>query len=134
MIVYISMLWYIFICSHANIFTYLLKMRCDIKKITNPVGNQAGLSLVELLAVIVILGIIAAIAVPSVSKVIDNSRAKSDIAEALNIISASKTAQLNGDEDLAENGYTVKELVEAGYISIEANDFIFVTYDETEKQ
>ena len=38
--------------------------------------NEKGLTLVELLAVIVILGIIAAIAVPSIGNIIDNSRDK----------------------------------------------------------
>ena len=36
--------------------------------------NEKGLTLVELLAVIVILGVIAAIAVPSIGNIIENSR------------------------------------------------------------
>ncbi len=36
-------------------------------------NNEKGLTLVELLAVIVILGIIAAIAVPSIGGIIENS-------------------------------------------------------------
>ena len=36
--------------------------------------NEKGFTLVELLAVIVILGIIAAIAVPSIGNIIQNSR------------------------------------------------------------
>ena len=39
-------------------------------------NNEKGLTLVELLAVIVILGIIAAIAVPSIGGIIQNSREK----------------------------------------------------------
>ncbi|WP_301108361.1 type II secretion system protein [Sporosarcina sp.] len=50
--------------------------------------NEKGLTLVELLAVIVILGIIAAIAVPAIGNIIDNSRIKATHADALNIISA----------------------------------------------
>jgi type IV pilus assembly protein PilA len=42
------------------------------------VKNQKGLTLVELLAVIVILGVIAAIAVPAISNTIANSRANAD--------------------------------------------------------
>ena len=41
--------------------------------------NQKGLTLVELLAVIVILGVIAAIAVPSIGGIIANSKANSDV-------------------------------------------------------
>ncbi|HJF32815.1 MAG TPA: type II secretion system GspH family protein [Sporosarcina psychrophila] len=51
-------------------------------------NNEKGLTLVELLAVIVILGIIAAIAVPSIGGIIDNSRVKAIKADAQNILSA----------------------------------------------
>ncbi|WP_153721339.1 prepilin-type N-terminal cleavage/methylation domain-containing protein [Sporosarcina cascadiensis] len=50
--------------------------------------NEKGLTLVELLAVIVILGIIAAIAIPAIGNIIDNSRVKAAKADAQNIISA----------------------------------------------
>jgi type IV pilus assembly protein PilA len=52
--------------------------------------NERGLTLVELLAVIVILGIIAAIAVPSVSTLINKSNNKAKVAEAVEIIDAAK--------------------------------------------
>ncbi len=38
------------------------------------IRNEKGLTLIELLAVIVILGIIAAIAIPSIGAIIDNSK------------------------------------------------------------
>lgn len=41
--------------------------------------NSKGLTLVELLAVVVILGIVAAIAVPAIGKTISNSKVKADI-------------------------------------------------------
>ncbi len=41
--------------------------------------NQKGLTLVELLAVIVILGVIAAIAVPAIGGVISNSKTNADV-------------------------------------------------------
>ena len=52
------------------------------------IKNEKGLSLVELLAVIVILGIIAAIAVPSIGNIIANSEAKAEIADATQILNA----------------------------------------------
>ena len=52
--------------------------------------NEKGLTLIELLAVIVILGIIAAIAIPMIGNVVEDSREKAEVNEALNIISAAK--------------------------------------------
>lgn len=54
--------------------------------------NEKGLTLIELLAVIVILGIIAAIAIPMIGNVVEDSREKAAVNEALNIISAAKQA------------------------------------------
>ncbi|MFC4320957.1 type II secretion system protein [Litchfieldia salsa] len=52
--------------------------------------NQKGLTLIELLAVIVILGIIAAIAVPAIGNIIANSERKADLTEASQIIGSAK--------------------------------------------
>jgi type IV pilus assembly protein PilA len=64
-----------------------------MKKIIKRLKDQRGLTLIELLAVVVILGIIAAIAVPSVGKIIDNTKQDAKVAEALQIINAAKIAQ-----------------------------------------
>ena len=45
-----------------------------MKKVRRLFKNQKGFTLVELLAVIVILGIIAAIAIPSIGGIIDKSK------------------------------------------------------------
>ncbi|MDV2581859.1 type II secretion system protein [Alkalibacillus haloalkaliphilus] len=76
--------------------------------------NQKGITLVELLAVIVILGIIALIAVPAIASVIDDSRYDSAKATAINIIEAAELYSVTndlGDGDtvtaatLASDGY-----------------------------
>ena len=54
--------------------------------------NQKGLTLVELLAVIVILGIIAAIAVPAIGNIIENSRKDAQIANAEAMYDAARLA------------------------------------------
>ncbi|AGT32963.1 hypothetical protein M493_13610 [Geobacillus genomosp. 3] len=54
------------------------------------VKNERGLTLIELLAVIVILGIVAAIAIPSIGGIINKSKNDAKIAEGIQIINAAK--------------------------------------------
>lgn len=60
------------------------------KQMKKILKNQKGLTLIELLAVIVILGIIAAIAVPSIGGIINKTENDAKVAEGLQIISAAK--------------------------------------------
>ena len=83
------------------------------------VKNEKGLTLVELLAVIVILAIVAAIAVPAIGNIIQNSRDKAVLTEALNIISGAKIAKMDGkcdggegDQDQACDNETLTDYVE----------------------
>ncbi|TCS79047.1 type II secretion system protein [Tepidibacillus fermentans] len=72
-------------------------------------SNQRGVTLIELLAVIVILGIIAAVAVPAVLSNIDDSKSKSDAANLQIINDAIERYQvINGSYPA---GSTVGEIV-----------------------
>lgn len=64
------------------------------KALKKKLKDQRGLTLIELLAVIVILGIIAAIAIPSIGNVIQDSREKAIKAEALQILDAARLYSL----------------------------------------
>ncbi|WLR50086.1 type II secretion system protein [Bacillus tianshenii] len=79
--------------------------------------NQKGLTLIELLAVIVILGIIAAIAVPSIGNIIENSKKDAHIANAEQMVSAARLAKAaNVDGDIATNTYSMEHLVSEGFL------------------
>lgn len=91
-----------------------------IKRVKALINNQKGLTLVELLAVIVILGIIAAIAVPSIGNIIDNSKKDAHIANAQQLISSAKLAVAANDSIVVFTSgsatVTPISLQEAGYL------------------
>jgi type IV pilus assembly protein PilA len=60
------------------------------KSIKKRLKDQRGLTLVELLAVVVILGIIAGIAVPNIGKIISNTEEDAKVSEGIQIIQAAK--------------------------------------------
>lgn len=82
------------------------------------IKNEKGLSLVELLAVIVILGIVAAIAVPAIGNIIENSRYNAAKSDAINVLNA---ANLYFTDINASNGakVAVSKLKSDGYLESE---------------
>ncbi|MEK3934057.1 type II secretion system protein [Sporosarcina sp. FSL W7-1349] len=75
--------------------------------------NEKGLTLVELLAVIVILGIIAAIAVPSIGNIIENTKYNAVKSDAVNALNA---ANMYFAEEPTASKVTVEKLVTDGYL------------------
>lgn len=71
-----------------------------LKKIGKRLKDQRGLTLVELLAVILILGIIAAIAVPSIGSIVAKSKYDAAKADAIQVINSAKLyVAANGTPD-----------------------------------
>lgn len=64
--------------------------------------DERGLTLVELLAVIVILGIVGVIAFVAIGNVIENSRKDAQIANAQQVISAAKLYEASNTEITSE--------------------------------
>ncbi|RFU71574.1 type II secretion system protein [Peribacillus saganii] len=91
-----------------------------LKRVRGIFKNQKGLTLVELLAVIVILGIIAAIAVPSIGGIIKNSKTDAHIANAQQMVSAARMASAGGLPTENVNGtnvgYHLDDLIAKGYL------------------
>lgn len=82
--------------------------------------NERGITLVELLVVVVILGILAGIAVPSVGNIIENSKLDAHIANAQQIVSAYKLYYA-GEPD-PDDEPSLIELAKAGYLEAEIKD------------
>ncbi|WP_339263579.1 prepilin-type N-terminal cleavage/methylation domain-containing protein [Solibacillus sp. FSL W7-1472] len=77
------------------------------------IKNEKGLSLVELLAVIVILGIVAAIAIPAIGNIIENSRYNAVKADGINVINA---ANLYFVDNPGAADVTVKQLLDSTFL------------------
>lgn len=69
-----------------------------MKKMLKRLKNERGLTLVELLAVIVILGIVGAIAFVMIGNVIENSKQDAHIANAQQLIASAKLYDSQGGE------------------------------------
>ncbi|MBM7572020.1 type IV pilus assembly protein PilA [Aquibacillus albus] len=94
----------------------------------NKFKEQKGFTLVELLAVITILGIIVAIAVPSIGNVIDNAREDAEEIDEEMVIEAARLAHIQGEVDLddvgdgSENGFLISTLKNEGYLDVDDTD------------
>jgi type IV pilus assembly protein PilA len=86
-----------------------------VNKKINLLGNEKGLTLIELLAVIVILAIISAIAIPAVGGLITNTKTKAHEANGLQAINAARYKVIN-DNPTATTTYTLQKLTDDGYL------------------
>ncbi|MEZ2716866.1 prepilin-type N-terminal cleavage/methylation domain-containing protein [Niallia circulans] len=81
------------------------------------IKNEKGLTLIELLAVIVILGIIAAIAIPSISGIIQNSKEDAVRADAITILNAAKNYAAANDVSKIEGGKITQAQIDSSYVN-----------------
>lgn len=80
------------------------------------IKKNKGFTLVELLAVIAILAIIVAIAVPTIGNVIGDSEEKAHEANVELIENAARLAHVSGLEVEDDGGYSINELKNNGYL------------------
>ncbi|MGD6872543.1 type II secretion system protein [Sutcliffiella horikoshii] len=93
-----------------------------LQKCRKMLRNEKGLTLIELLAVVVILGIIAAIAVPSIGNIIEKSREDAHIANGQQLMNAAKLALLNEEVTPTSGQIQIADLSE--YIDkIDTDDY-----------
>lgn len=96
------------------------------------IKNEKGLTLIELLAVIVILGIIAAIAIPSISGIIQNSREDAVKADAITILNAAKNYAAGNDVNVGGEITAAQLATYVNGVNIEnfGNDFTVDVVEE----
>lgn len=80
--------------------------------------NEKGLTLIELLAVLVIVGIIAAIAIPAIGGTISNAKTKADTASEKMVEEAAMRYLIDHDGVVpSPGGLTIPVLVNDGYLN-----------------
>lgn len=108
-------------------------MKKLLKLVKKRLKEQKGMTLIELLAVIVILGIISAIAIPSILGLMDNSKKDAHVANARQMINSAKMA-VSGDASLQPKDkpvdLTLKNLEDKGYIEKIKDPDGGTSYDE----
>jgi type IV pilus assembly protein PilA len=94
-----------------------------VNKFKTLLKKEKGFTLVELLAVIVILGIIVAIAIPAVGNIIDNAQTEANDAQIELVVDA---ARLFDVQNTMADGETilVSDLVDYGYLELRDSDTI----------
>ena len=82
---------------------------------------KRGFTLVELLAVLILLGVVSLIAIPSIGKILNRSREKARESTKNELIKAAKNYYADNIKELPEDGshkcLSVSEIEENGYIS-----------------
>ena len=99
-------------------------MRNKLKKIWN---KEDGFTLVELLGVIVILGIILAIAIPGIGNIVDNARTKTTAQEQELVIDAARLYFVENNETAGATSVKVSVLEDAGFLDLKTDSNVLTT-------
>ena len=82
---------------------------------------KRGFTLVELLALLILLGVVSLIAIPSIGKILNRSREKARESTKNELIKAAKNYYADNIRELPDDGshkcLSVSEIEESGYIS-----------------
>lgn len=93
-------------------------MRNKLKKIWN---KEDGFTLVELLGVIVILGIILAIAIPGIGNIVESARTKTTAQEQELVIDAARLYFVENNEIAGEATVLVSTLDSEGFLDVKTD-------------
>jgi len=92
------------------------------------IKKQRGFTLLEVVAVVIVLAIVASIAVASIGKMLEDNKRKSYVATGIQIVEAAEFAYQMGDSEAysSDNGsyrmYRVSDLIDHGYLELPEND------------
>ena len=91
-------------------------------KIKQMMKKEDGFTLVELLAVIVILGLIVALAIPAIGNVINRAEDGTETAETALIIDAARLYEVEKGQLSNDRGVAVQTLMDEGFLENRGNE------------
>lgn len=92
-----------------------------VNKFKSLLKKEKGFTLVELLAVIVILGIIVAIAIPAIGNIIDNARGDANVQEQALVIDAARLYEVQKNVT-GDYSITADDLIELGFLDYRSGE------------